>query len=97
MFFAYLAVSEHAVSPVLLKEVEKEQRPIYFVRKIFTKCEMRYLSLEKLVLALFITSQKLMNYFQAHPIVVYIEFPLKNILMKADLSIRLSKWAVELG
>ena len=38
-----------------------------------------------------------MHYFQAHPIAVYTEFPLKNILSKADLSDRLFKWAVELG
>ena len=38
--------------------------------------------MEKLVLALAITSIKLMHYFHAHLIVVYIEFPLKNMLMK---------------
>ncbi|GFY95165.1 hypothetical protein Acr_10g0005500 [Actinidia rufa] len=33
----------------------------------------------------------------AHPISVYPEFPLKAILMKADLTGRLSKWSLELG
>ncbi|GFS37725.1 hypothetical protein Acr_00g0053660 [Actinidia rufa] len=58
---------------------------------------IRYLPLKKLVLALVVTSRKLMHYFQAHPISVYTEFPLKAILMKVDLTGRLSKWALELG
>ena len=60
-------------------------------------CQMRYLVLEKLVLALVITLRKLMHYFQAHPIAIYIEFSFKNMLIKEDLSGRLSKWVVELG
>ena len=38
-----------------------------------------------------------MHYFQAQPIAIYTEFLLKNILSKATLSGRLSKWVVELG
>ncbi|GFZ00573.1 hypothetical protein Acr_14g0002080 [Actinidia rufa] len=90
-------VSEHAGSSVLLRKVGEEQYLIYFVSKTFTDCEIRYLPLEKFVLALVVTSRKLMHYFQVHPIAVYTEFLLKNILSKADLSDRLSKWAVELG
>ena len=56
------------------------------VSKTFTDCQIRYLLPEKLVLALVLTLRKLMHYFQAHPIVVYTEFSLKNILSKADLS-----------
>ncbi|XP_057505747.1 uncharacterized protein LOC130789037 [Actinidia eriantha] len=97
LLHVYLAVSEHAVSSVLLREVAKEQRPIYFVSKMMTDCQTRYLQLEKLVLALIVTSRKLMHYFQAHPISVYTEYPLKDILLKADLTGRLSKWSLELG
>ena len=86
LLYVYLAISEHAVSSVMLREVYEEQCLIYFVSKTFTDCQTRYLPLEKLVLALVLTLQKLMHYFQAYPIVVYIEFPLKNILSKADLS-----------
>ncbi|XP_057461118.1 uncharacterized protein LOC130751535 [Actinidia eriantha] len=39
--YVYLAISEHAVSSVLLKEVDAEQRPIYFVSKTFTYCQTR--------------------------------------------------------
>ncbi|GFY97881.1 hypothetical protein Acr_12g0004220 [Actinidia rufa] len=96
LLYVYLAVSEHAVSSVLLREVAKEQRPICFVSKPLTDCQMRYLPLEKLILALIVTSRKLRHCFQAHPILVYTEYPLKDVLSKADLSGRLSKWSIEL-
>ena len=86
LLYVYLVISEHAASSVLLREVNGEQRPIYFVNKMFTDCQTRYLPLEKLILALVLTSRKLMHYFQAHPIAVYIEFLLKNIVSKEDLS-----------
>ena len=56
---------------------------------------MRYLPLEKLAMALGITTRKFMHYFQAYLIEVYTEFPLKNMLMKADLLGILSTWVVE--
>ena len=91
LLYVYLAVSS-----ILLREVDGEQRPIYFVNKTFTNCQTRYLPLKKLVLALILSSQKLVHYFQAHPTVVYTKFLLKNIFSKANLSDRLSKWAIEL-
>ena len=97
LLHVYLAVSEYAVSSVLLREVANEQRPIYFVSKTLSDCQTRYLPLEKLILALIVTSRKLMHYFQAHPISVYTEYPLKGVLSKADLSGRFSKWSLELG
>ncbi|XP_074291280.1 uncharacterized protein LOC141618056 [Silene latifolia] len=50
--FLYLAVTEVAVSAVLVRELEKEQRPVYYVRKSLLPAETRYTSLEKLLLAL---------------------------------------------
>ncbi|XP_057484915.1 uncharacterized protein LOC130771317 [Actinidia eriantha] len=97
LLHVYIAVSEHAVSSVLLREVAKGQRPIYFVSKTMMDFQTRYLPLEKLILALIVTSRKLMHYFQVHPISVYTEYPLKDILLKADLTGRLSKWSLELG
>ena len=57
----------------------------------------RYMLQEKIILDLVIATTKLMHYFQAHPMAVDIELPLKNMLMKVDLSGTLSKWVVELG
>ena len=89
LLYVYLVILEHAVSSVLLREVDKEQRLIYFVSKTFTDFQIRYLVRKKMLLALVITSWKLMHYFQAHSTTVYTEFLLKNILIKANLSERL--------
>jgi len=43
------------------------------------------------------TSRKLAHYFQAHQVVVYTNSPLREILRKADLSGRVSKWGIELS
>ena len=96
LIYVYVAISKHAVSLVLLREANREHPPIYFVRKTFMNYQTKYLSLEKLFLAMVLNSRKLIHYFQAHPIDVYIEFLLKNILSKADLFGQLSKWAIEL-
>ncbi|XXG51512.1 hypothetical protein AAC387_Pa03g0060 [Persea americana] len=95
--FLYLSVSDHAVSSVLIKEDNGQQRPIYYTSKTLLDAETRYLQLEKLALALVNASRKLSHYFQTFTIVVVTEYPLKALFLKADFSGRISKWAVELG
>ncbi|XP_028091378.1 uncharacterized protein LOC114291717 [Camellia sinensis] len=91
--YLYLAVSDHAVSAVLIREVDKEQRPVYYVSKTLLDAETRHLPLEKLAYALLIASRKLQHYFQGHTINVLIEFPLRSIFSRADFS----GCSVELG
>ncbi|XP_022040406.1 uncharacterized protein LOC110942953 [Helianthus annuus] len=43
------------------------------------------------------TVRKLRRYFQAHPIKLVTDQPIKNVLEKPETSGRLAKWAVELG
>ena len=43
----YLAVSEEAVSVALVPEVEKEERPVYFVSRTLHTAETRYQLIEK--------------------------------------------------
>ncbi|GMP26675.1 hypothetical protein CsSME_00003020 [Camellia sinensis var. sinensis] len=95
--FLYLAVSEHAVSAVLIREEKGEQKAVYYVSKTLADAETRYLPLEKLMLALVMASKKLSHYFQAHKIVVLTEHPLKSLLHQGDLTGRIAKWAVTLG
>ena len=76
----YLYVLPIAVSTILVKEEDKIQRPIYHVSKILRGAKTRYLKIEKLAYALTITTRKLCHYFQAHPIIVFTDQTLKQIL-----------------
>ena len=71
--------------------------PVYYSSKTLLDAETRYLPSVKLALALVSASRKMAPYFQAHVITVLTEHPLKAVLRKADLSNRISKWAVELA
>ncbi|KAG5557203.1 hypothetical protein RHGRI_007467 [Rhododendron griersonianum] len=99
----YLAVSEHAVSAVLVRqETSKsvtgtDQKPVYYISKALLPAETRYLPIEKLALALVMAKRKLLPYFQSFTIVVVTEYPLRAVLRKADLSNRLCKWSLELA
>ncbi|XP_013613701.1 PREDICTED: uncharacterized protein LOC106319846 [Brassica oleracea var. oleracea] len=93
----YLAVSEHAVSTILVREEENKQLPIYYRSKALLDAEARYSHLEKLALALIVATCYLRPYFHAHPIVVVTSFPVKLVLHKPEVSGRLAKWALELG
>ena len=70
---------------------------VYYTSKTLLDAETRYLPLEKLTLALVSASRKMVPYFQAHLITVLTEHPLRAVLRKADLSNRISKWAMELA
>ncbi|KAL2228081.1 UNVERIFIED_CONTAM: Retrovirus-related Pol polyprotein from transposon opus [Sesamum indicum] len=83
--YVYLAVSDNAVSSVLVREENGKQSP------------KKYIQIEKLVLALVTTTRKLRPYFQSHPIVVLTNHPLKQVMSRPDTSGRMVKWAVELG
>ncbi|XP_071686927.1 uncharacterized protein [Rutidosis leptorrhynchoides] len=71
--------------------------PVYFVSKTLTSSEVNYSPIEKLVYALVHTARRLRRYFQAHPIVVLTDQPIKQVLYKPEISGRMAKWAVELG
>ena len=74
--FLYLAVSQTAVSSVLIREELQIQRPIYYTSQAFQGTEARYPRIEKLVFTLIIASRKLRPYFQAHTILVMTDQPL---------------------
>ncbi|KAL0303749.1 UNVERIFIED_CONTAM: hypothetical protein Sradi_6243000 [Sesamum radiatum] len=94
--FLYLAISEEAVSSVLVREQEKTQNSVYYVRKMLQGAERRYTQIEKLVLALVVTARKLRPYFQSHKVIVITNHPLGHIMTRPDDSGRMVKWAVEL-
>ena len=68
--FAYIDVALHAVSLVLIRVDNGKQRPVYYVIKSLHDAEIRYLPLEKAILAVVHGTRKLPHYFQAHTVVV---------------------------
>ncbi|KAL2237799.1 UNVERIFIED_CONTAM: Ribonuclease HI [Sesamum indicum] len=97
ILFLYLAVSENAVSSVLVMEEGNNQNPVYYVSKMLQGAESRYSEMERLALALVVTARKLRPYFQSHKVVVLTNQPLKHVMSRPEASERLIKWAVELG
>lgn len=59
----YLGVTTNVVSSVLLKEVDKQQKSIWYMSKVLQGVEWRYLVIEKATLALVYTTRKLIAYF----------------------------------
>ena len=57
--YRYLVVSKEAVNTALVREEEKVQWPVYDMSKRLLDAETRYPELEKLALALMVTSRKL--------------------------------------
>ncbi|GJS37618.1 reverse transcriptase domain-containing protein, partial [Tanacetum coccineum] len=53
--------------------------------------------MEKLVLASVHASKRLRRYFQAHPIIVITDQPIKNILLNPEVVGRMQKWSIQLG
>ena len=76
VLFAYIAVASHAVSLVLIRVDDGVQRPIYYVSKSLHEVKVRYLPLEKAILALVHATRKLPHYFQSHKVVVLTQIPL---------------------
>ena len=92
VLFAYLAVASHAVSFVLIREDSGVQRLVYYVSKSLHEAEVRYLSLEKAILAVVHATRKLPHYFQVHTVVILTQLPLKSILRSANYTGRIAKW-----
>ncbi|KAJ3704748.1 hypothetical protein LUZ61_008453 [Rhynchospora tenuis] len=95
--YLYIAASDTAVSAALVREEKGVQKPVYFISRVLRDAETRYPPIEKAAFAVMIASRKLKPYFQAHPIKVLTELPLRRALGQLDVAGRLLKWAVELS
>ena len=51
VLFAYIIVASHAISLVLVRVENGVQWPVYYVSKLLHEAEVRYLPLEKAILA----------------------------------------------
>ena len=52
------------------------QRPVYYVSKSLYEAEIRYLPLERVILAVVHATWKLLHYFQAHIVMILTQLPL---------------------
>ena len=52
VLFAYIVVAFQGVSLVLVRVENGVQRPVYYVSKLLQEAEVRYLPLEKAILAI---------------------------------------------
>ncbi|GJR42172.1 reverse transcriptase domain-containing protein [Tanacetum coccineum] len=82
----YLAASPGAISVVLITERDTVQTPVYFVSRALQGPELNYSPMEKLVRSLVFTAKRLRRYFQAHPIAVITDQPIKQIMSRPDVA-----------
>ena len=95
--FVYLAVSVTAVSMALIREENRVQLSVYYVSRAFQGAEAQYLPIEKITFALIVASRKLHPYFQANPIIVMTDQPIKKAMNKPEAAGRMVQWAIELS
>nr|GEY19782.1 reverse transcriptase domain-containing protein [Tanacetum cinerariifolium] len=81
----YLSATYGAVSTVLMTERGTTQTPIYFISRALQGPELNYSPIEKLVLSLVFAAKRLRWYFQAHPIMVITDQPIKQATSRKPL------------
>ena len=87
--FLYLAVSITVVKATLIREENKIQHPMYYISQAFQGTEARYPRIEKITFALIVASRKFRPYFQANPIVVMTNQPIKKAMNKLEAARRM--------
>ena len=87
--YLYLAVSTTTVSAALIREEAKKQLPVYYVSQAFQWAESNYPQIEKITFALIVISRKLRQYFQANPILVMKDQPIRKLMNKPEAAGRM--------
>nr|GEV65783.1 reverse transcriptase domain-containing protein [Tanacetum cinerariifolium] len=95
--YAYLAVLAETISAVLLTDRKERQCLMQYVSKTLNEAERNYAPMEKLALSLIHMTRWLRRYFEAHPVKVITNQPIRNILNNTETSGKLAKYFVELG
>nr|GEW37742.1 reverse transcriptase domain-containing protein [Tanacetum cinerariifolium] len=81
----YLSATHGAISAVLMTERGSVQTSIYFISRALQGPELNYSLIEKLVLSLVFAAKRLRRYFQAHPITVVTDQPIKQVMSRPDV------------
>ena len=87
--YLYLAVSNTTVSAALICEEAKKQLPVYYVSQAFQGAKSNYPRIEKIAFALIAASRKLRKYFQANPILVMKDQPIKKSMNRTEAAGRM--------
>ena len=95
--FLYLAMSTTAVSIALIWEEGKKQLLVYYVSQAFQGPESKYPRIEKIAFALIVALHKLRPHFQANPILIMMDQPIKKSMNKPKAAGRMVQWAIELS
>ena len=93
----YFAVTDWAISSVLVQEKDQVQRPIYFVSKVLQGPQVRYQAIKKATLAVAFSARRLRHYFQSFTVIVMTDLPIHKVLQKPDVAGRMVRWTVELS
>ena len=93
--YLFLAVSTTAVSAALIHEEAKKQLSVYYVSQTFQGAKSSYPRIEKIAFALVVALCKLRQYFQANPILVMTDQPIKRSMNKPEVARRMVQWAIE--
>ena len=93
----YLVVSITVVSAALIREEGKKQLSVYYVSQAFQGVESSYPRIEKIAFTLIVVSRKLRQYFQANPILVMTNQPIKKSMNKPEAAGRIVQWAIKLS
>ena len=76
----YFAVTDQAISSVIVQEQDHVQRPIYFVSKVLQGPEVRYQAIEKVAFAVMFAARRLRHYFQSFIMIVMADLPIRKVL-----------------
>ena len=87
--YLYLAVSTTAVSAALIREEAKKQLLVYYISQAFQGAESKYPKIENIAFTLIVASRKLRQYFQANPILVMKDQPIKKSMNRTEAAGRM--------
>nr|GEW74227.1 reverse transcriptase domain-containing protein [Tanacetum cinerariifolium] len=81
----YLSATYGDISAVLMTERGATHTSIYFIIPALQGLKLNYTPMEKLVLSPVFAAKRLRRYFQAHPITVVTDQPIKKIMSRPDV------------